>query len=261
MLFNVYDLLVDNAAVEKLLERWIKTAEQARGVEHNSWGGSSLSDWADRNSPHLIALREREPQVQRVLQHVLKLDELPTILSGSGDSVYVIGGIEQCRYALGHLRTDAETRAILGPSAPTMAADSLHPEIWLMASGLWEGGHYRVAVQKAVTHLNGCIQDRTSRYDISDKELMQQVFSTAPPQLGKPRLWWPGDQNDRSVRSMRDGILNFSQGIFAAIRNITTHSTDELPRQQAFEMLTAVSLLSHWLDGCELVEARGIELD
>jgi uncharacterized protein (TIGR02391 family) len=136
-----------------------------------------------------------------------------------------------------------------------MAADSLHPDVWLMAAGLWEDGHYRVSVQKAVTHVNGHIQDRTGRHDISDRDLVQQVFSVTPPQPGKPRLWWPGDPKDRTVISMREGIFYYSQGVFAAIRNLTTHTTDELPRQRAFEMLTAVSLLAHWVDECELVEA------
>lgn len=247
---------MDENAVIAALELWIVTAEAARARESDNWGGERVSDWANRDDPSLTVLRERENQIRRVLKHVLKLDDLPTVLGGSsGDDVYVMGGIEQCKYALGLLRTDAETRAILGPTAPTMAADSLHPDVWFMASGLWEDGHYRVAVQKAATHLNGRIQDRTGRHDVSDRELMQQVFGTAPPQQDKPRLWWPGAENDKSVKSMREGILNFSQGVFSAIRNITTHSTNELPRQDAFEMLTAISLLARWVDACELVEA------
>lgn len=238
------------------LERWVNTAEAAREQEQDPWGNRTISDWAQRDNPNLIALRGREDQIRRFLKQVLMLDHLPTILEGSiGPTVYVMGGIEQCQYALGQLRTDAETRAILGPTAPTMAADSLHPGVWAMASGLWEDGHFRVAVQKAATHLNGYIQDKTGRNDISDRELMQQVFSSTHPQPGKPRLWWPGDENDKSVKSMRDGILHYSQGVFSAIRNITTHSTDELPRQRAFEMLTAVSLLAHRVDDCELVES------
>jgi len=246
---------VDEMAVAAALKKWIATAEAAREREETQWGTASLSGWANRDDANLVALREREHQIRQILKQVLKLDHLPVVLDGSsGGMVWVMGGIEHCQYALGVIQTEAETRAMLGPAAPTMTADALHPEVWIMAAGLWEAGHFRVAVQKAATHLNGSIQDKVNRRDVSDRELVQQAFSTAPPQPGKPRLWWPGNSTDRTVVSMREGILTFSQGVFLAIRNVTTHTTEELPRQQAFEMLAAISLLARWVDSCELVE-------
>jgi uncharacterized protein (TIGR02391 family) len=248
---------VDHDAVVAALEWWVEHAEAARSTSFNASSRRDVRfDFGPKDSAPIKALREREDQTRQILHRVLGLKDLPVILNAFSDSVSVREGITLCEYALGRLRTQAETRAMLGPAAPTMAADSLHPAVWGMVAGLWEGGHYRVAVQKAVTRLNGDIQDRTNRHDVSDRELMQQVFSTSPPQHAKARLWWPGDENDRSVKSMREGILFFAQGVFSAIRNITTHTTEELPRQEAFEMLTAVSLLSRWVDNCELVESE-----
>ncbi len=246
---------MDQDAVVAALEWWVKKAEAARNTSYDLAARNIVTyDFGSRDSAHVKALREREDQTRRILHRVLGLEVLPVILSAAGDSVGVREGIDLCVYALGRLRTEADTRAMLGPSAPTMAADALHTAVWGMVSGLWDAGHYRVSVQKAVTRLNGDIQDRTNRHDISDRQLMQQVFSTSAPRPGAPRLWWPGDEEDQSVKSMREGILLFSQGVFSTIRNGTTHSTDELPRQEAFEMLAAVSLLTRWVEKCCLVE-------
>lgn len=51
------------------------------------------------------------------------------------------------------------------------------------------------------------------------------------------------------------GILNMAQGVFAAIRNPSSHSTDELPKQEALEQLATLSILARWVERCELVEA------
>lgn len=251
-----YDLRVDQDAVVAALEWWREHAEAARSKSYNKTTRAyALYDFGPKDSAPIKALRAREDQIRHILHTVLDLKELPIILLPGSNSVNVREGITLCEYALSRLRTQAETRAMLGPTTPTMAAVSLHPAVWGMVAGLWEAGHYRVSVQKAVTRLNNDIQDRTNRHDISDRDLMQQVFSTNPPQPGKPRLWWPGDESDRSVKSMREGILFFSQGVFSAIRNITTHATEELPRQEAFEMLTSVSLLTRWVERCDLIEA------
>lgn len=52
---------------------------------------------------------------------------------------------------------------------------------------------------------------------------------------------------------MRVGILNISQGVFAAIRNTATHTTADLPKQEAPEQLATLSLLARWIDLCPLV--------
>ncbi|GAA3771070.1 hypothetical protein GCM10022240_24080 [Microbacterium kribbense] len=158
-------------------------------------------------------------------------------------------------YALGKLRTDAETRAILGNDAPTMAADALHPLIWDAASKHWNVGHYSAAVQRAATTLNAEVQDRVGRHDVSDAGLMQQTFCLESPQAERPRLRWAGEDSDLTVKAMRQGILNMSQGVFSAIRNPATHSTDDMARQEALEQLATLSILARWIHRCELVTA------
>lgn len=185
------------------------------------------------------------------------LAKLPVLLNPlqAGKHVELQKGIDTASYALGRLRTEAETRAKLGTTAPTMKADALHPIIWEAASKRWDSGHYTDAVQRAATALSGILKDRTGRYELGDSELVSQAFSLSAPQEGKPRLRWTGNDDDLNVKTMRVGILNMAQGVFAAIRNPATHTTDELPKQEALEQLATLSILARWVDRCDLVTA------
>lgn len=242
-------------AIERL-EGWIRDALSARQVGRD--GASSRSktySFGYVTDPKVVALRSQHDQVRRIVHRALGLKALPNLLEdyGGSDSVNLIDGVVLCQEALGRVRTDAETRAKLGSTAPTMTADNLHPDIWEAASKRWASGNYSDAVQRAATFLNASIQHATSRHDVSDSELMREVFSSSPPAPGKSRLRWPGDDANLSVRAMRIGMLNYSQGLFSAVRNIATHSVDELPKQVAIEQLAALSVLARWVDACELL--------
>ncbi|MEV4738548.1 MULTISPECIES: TIGR02391 family protein [unclassified Microbacterium] len=236
---------MDTDRAIQVLEWWIETARRAAGRGSNA---------VNPESPLFVRLQEREDQTRRVLSHVQGTSSLPEILSPSmyNDDYWVGAGIRQMEYALGKLRTEAETQAILGSKAPTMPADALHSLIWDAAYKRWDSGHYSDAVQRAATALSGYVKDRTGRYELGDSDLVAQAFSLASPQEGKPRLRWPGNNDDLNVKTMRVGILNMAQGVFAAIRNPATHSTDELPRQEALEQLATLSILARWIDRCEL---------
>lgn len=174
------------------------------------------------SGPETDALLAHELQTRRVIKVVLRLDKVEALVRpfGSYNYVELQTGLDVARRSLGHLATAAETaQYITGTSAPTMAADSLHPLIWGAASKLWHDDHHGPAVQRAATFLNAHVQDLTSRRDVSDSALMAQAFSASPPELGKPRLCWPGDDAHLTVKAMRAGLWQFSQGCFLAIRN------------------------------------------
>ena len=126
---------------------------------------------------------------------------------------------------------------------------------WDAAAALWRDGHHTQAVQRAATFLNAHVQDLTGWHDVSDAALMSEVFSLGPAQPGRPRLRWRGNDTDLTVKTMRTGLLQFSQGCYAAIRNPVTHGTDDLSEQMALELLSVLSTLARWIDGCELIEA------
>jgi hypothetical protein len=242
----------------EVLEWWILSAKKARAQEYNR--DTRVNETYDfvYSSHRLFAqLREREDQTRTVLMRVLDLDELPEIFRKSkiiSNAYLVDQGIDKAEYALGRLRTKAETTANLGTLAPSMEAGAFHALIWAAASGRWASGHYSDAVQRSATALSGLVKDRTGRYELGDSDLMAQAFSLSPPQPGKPRLRWPGHDEDLSVKSMRVGILNLTQGAFSAIRNTVTHSTQEISKQEALEQLATLSMLTRWVELCSLLE-------
>lgn len=154
--------------------------------------------------------------------------------------------------ALGVLKYRAEIIEYLGPSGPSMPADELHPVIWNAASELWQIEQYRAAVASAATFLNAHIQVKSTRVDLSDKDLMSQVFSVNEATPDKPRLRWNGPGTAQTKTSMLNGLMAYAQGVSMTIRNPATHETDERSRQTALEQLGALSLLARWVDDCEL---------
>lgn len=105
------------------------------------------------------------------------------------------------------------------------------------------------------------VKNRTGRNDVAETALWQEAFSDKDPQLGRPRLRWPGDPADRGVNSMNAGLRQFAPGVQMTIRNTAAHGMDELGEQVALEQLAVLSLLARWLDDCELAEAPAPEAD
>jgi uncharacterized protein (TIGR02391 family) len=236
------------------LEWWIDTARAARVTGMSSGRRTVYGFMYDTNSSY-SEMRERSAQTQSIIMKVLGRSEIPGLMRRREDAYWVDEGIELAEHALAIVQTRAETRAKLGTSAPTMKADALHSLIWDAASKRWESGHYTDAVQRAATSLSGHVKNLTGRHELGDNELMTQAFSPSAPQAGKPRLRWPGNDEDLTVKAMRVGILNTAQGVFSAIRNPATHATDELPKQEALEQLATLSVLARWIDRCELVRS------
>lgn len=237
------------------LEWWIVTARAARRTGVSS-GRQTVYGFMYDTSESYLEMRERSAQTRSVIMRVLGRNDVPSLMRRNDSAYWVDEGIEFAEHALAILRTRAETHEKLGTNAPTMKADALHSLIWDAASKRWESGHYSDAVQRAATALSGHVKDLTGRYELGDNELMTQAFSYSAPQAGKPRLRWPGKDEDLMVKAMRMGILNMAQGVFSAIRNPATHTTDELPKQEALEQLAALSVLARWIDRCELVRVE-----
>jgi uncharacterized protein (TIGR02391 family) len=111
---------------------------------------------------------------------------------------------------------------------------------------------YREAVSSAVGAVIDHVRQLTGRTDLDDKDVFTQAFSQSPPKAGAPRLRWLGGNQDQTVISMNRGLLSFSTGVHAAIRNPTTHDRTQLSAQEAAERLAALSLLATWVEKCRL---------
>lgn len=163
----------------------------------------------------------------------------------------VLGACEQIRGRLEAMIRRAEAEA-----PPVIGAAAMHPLIWGAAKTMWRDRHFRAAVSAASEALVGVVKSRSGRNDVSETALWQEMFSNADPVVGKPRFRWPGDPTDRDVKTMNDGLRQFSPGVQMTIRNPTTHGHEELGEQDALERLAVLSLLARWLDICKLVEAE-----
>lgn len=142
---------------------------------------------------------------------------------------------------------------------PDFAPSALHSTVWAAASAHWTTHQYRVAVREAAEALTVDWKTRLDRNDVDDTVFWQQTLSPGEPELHKPKLAWPGDPADKTNKSMRGGLepltkaLNWlATGLNLTVRNVTTHTRDELNEQEGMERLAAYNYLARLLDACEI---------
>jgi hypothetical protein len=165
----------------------------------------------------------------------------------------------------GRLRTMIdEAQAAEESGVPGFAPSQLHSLVWSAAASHWTTHQYRVAVREASEALTVHWKTRLSRKDVDDTVFWQQTLSPGEPEQGRPKLVWPGDTTDKTTRSMRGGLeplakaLNsLATGLNLTVRNVTTHTREELSEQDAMERLAAYSYLARLLDACEIHQIDG----
>lgn len=160
------------------------------------------------------------------------------------------GAVDQ---ALGVLRDQNEWRANLAPDAPSLVADQFHPNVWKAASVIWDTRQHRVAVQQAAVSLSVHIAAKAAS-SLTDRALVNQVFSKDDPRPGQTRLHFPGDKTTDTWKSRQEGLHLLAQGAFAGIRNVATHTHDEWTEQTALEHLSVLSVVARWTDETKLVK-------
>ncbi|MFJ2272390.1 TIGR02391 family protein [Streptomyces sp. NPDC087849] len=153
--------------------------------------------------------------------------------------------------------SEAETAAESG--TPGFAPSELHEVIWTSAAAHWTTHQYRVAVREASEALTVHWKERLGRNDVTDTSFWQQTLSAGEPDAGKPKLAWPGPAEDQTVKSMRGGLAplagalnNLATGLNLTVRNVATHTRDELTEQEGMERLAAYSYFARLLDQCEI---------
>lgn len=168
------------------------------------------------------------------------------------------------RGRLESMLVDAQAKA--GEGLPSFAPAQLHPVVWSGAAAHWTAHQYRVAVREAAEGLTVHWKKEIGRNDVDDTVFWQQTLSNSPATPGKPKLVWPGDPEDKTTKSMRGGLeplgkaLNaLATGLNLTIRNVTTHTRDELSEQEAMERLAAYSYFARLLDLCTIERAEDAE--
>lgn len=159
-------------------------------------------------------------------------------------------------------RLDSRTmvQELLGSAdqSPRISAAALHADVWSAAAAQWGVGHRHEAVLAAAKIVNSRLQAKVSRRDVSEVDLVRQAFSRDDAEPGKPRLRFSSIADEQTRESMRQGVMNFGAGCFAAIRNPVGHLPNdqiELSEQVALEQLAALSLLARWIDLADVVTA------
>ncbi|MFI8634186.1 TIGR02391 family protein [Microbacterium sp. NPDC077663] len=142
---------------------------------------------------------------------------------------------------------------------PPFAPAQLHSTIWAAAANHWTTHEYRVAVREAAEALTVHWKTRFGRNDVDDTVFWQQTLSPGDPTPGAPKLVWPGDPSDKTVRSMKAGLNHLATGLNLTVRNVTTHSRDGLTEQEGMERLAAYSFLARQLDRCQVRRADAID--
>lgn len=153
----------------------------------------------------------------------------------------------------------ADAEATQTADLPAFSPALMHPVVWSGAAAHWTSHQYRVAVREAAEGLTVHWKQRLGRHDVDDTPFWQQTLAPGAPEPGKPKLRWPGDNDDKTNKSMRGGLEpvakslnNFATGLNLTVRNVTTHTRDELSEQEAMERLAAYSYLARLLDQCEI---------
>lgn len=161
---------------------------------------------------------------------------------------------------LSRLVNHKEVEVRLGGSdnSPVLSAGALHPLIWRAAQAQWSTGHRHEAVLAAAKAVNSHLQTKLNRRDVSEQDLVKQAFTDKDPEAGKPRLRFDLIDDEQTRSSMRQGVMSFGAGCFAAIRNPVGHLPNEdveLSEQTALERLAALSLFARWVDEAGIVRA------
>uniref|UniRef100_UPI002F91B298 TIGR02391 family protein n=1 Tax=Streptomyces sp. NBC_01562 TaxID=2975879 RepID=UPI002F91B298 len=156
-----------------------------------------------------------------------------------------------------------EAEAASESATPGFAPSELHEVIWTAAAAHWTTHQYRVAVREASEALTVHWKERLGRNDVTDTSFWQQTLSAGDPEPGKPKLAWPGPAEDQTAKSMRGGLAplagalnNLATGLNLTVRNVATHTRDELTEQEGMERLAAYSYFARLLDQCEIRRAE-----
>ena len=241
-------------ALEKLREFLKMLDEDAQALESGESPPSSAQRILLQPLIEKIA-REVDPGSAGSLGETWNTGALRWELNGAINTTIRLVGILKNR--------DIEER-IFGPIGPTLAASGLHPWVWHAAVNLWDGGHYKQAVNAAAAAVEEQTQLELDRGDLSGADLYTQAFKAG--KVGETpdgrRLRFPhldeltedGKRNQSWV-SAHEGAMHFGRGCAQGIRNLNAHGTGELPEQEALEYLAALSVLARWVDACEPVPA------
>jgi len=161
-----------------------------------------------------------------------------------------------CSLAMGRLDSLIRKADASSSEAPQLGPAALHATVWDAAARYWTMHLFRDAVRVACEALVARVKGINGHNELADTDAWTQIFSDQSPTPSRPRLRWPGSPTDLEVRTMNAGLGRLAPGLQMTIRNPSTHGLEDFTEQEAFEQLAALSMLSRWMDRCEVVKAE-----
>jgi Protein of unknown function (Hypoth_ymh) len=209
--------------------------------------------WDESLEVEQTAVLPRLELARQIAAHI-GADDLP--ITGAPDkTMYNSHPFEANRTALVVLRTrlaeQERMASVLGPAGPQLSTSSLHRTIWDAAAHLFDGGHYRQAVQTAGQALESHLQT------IAGPELAGQDLAKLFAVGGDGvRLHFTElDSNCKTYTSAREGAASLIRGAMMAVRNLVSHPEWPDPDEsEALEMLAVLSYVAHLVDRAESID-------
>lgn len=203
---------------------------------------------------HALARLNEQGGIVRQIAHQVAPDVLPLFgaVRDIRDWSQVAGSV------LGAVKARRDHADKLGPSGPVLAARSMHPKVWQVASAYWDTGLYDDAVEAAAKVVRAEARAKVGKSDL-DESTVGDLFSPDDPKPGMPRLRFPNVPRDdaKTWEALHRGALHFTKGAFLALRNPRAHLILNSGELQALEELAAFSLIARWIDGCDVATTDG----
>ncbi len=208
--------------------------------------------WAESLQIEAAAVLPRLELARQIAAHIGAADLL--VDAPADKRLYGSHPYEENRKALVVLQTrlaeQERMTSILEPTGPQLSTSSLHRTVWLAASNLFDGGHYRQAVQTAGQALESHLQ--TIAGPAASGQDLARLFATGGD---GPRLHFSELNPDgKTYVSAREGAAALIRGSMMAVRNLVSHSEWRDPSEdEALEMLAVLSYVAHLVDRAELI--------
>lgn len=228
-------------------------------------------EWALGELRRYLSLHERVPlppeeatpgRKQRLRGSLDERKANENVVSEIAQAVYGPGrhyiGADEVRRLIWELTEGDIVREKLGIDAPAPVFEgaSMHPWVWDAARPHWSSGNHHAAVWAAAINVNSRLQTKLGRKELGESKLLNEAFSTEPPQVGRPRLRLCDESNPSLFKDLHTGASALGRGLFSAVRNPLNHvdaSEHGLGEAESLEALAGFSLLARWIDRAEVV--------
>lgn len=161
-----------------------------------------------------------------------------------------------CIYAKELVTVQNEITENLGADEPVIKISNIHPTVLEASKSLFNSGHYREAISNTGNVVLAKISDFSKRTDVSGLPLIEQLFSSSAPQIGKPRIKVPEFGTDDSTNNYRNGLKGLATAVVALMRNLNSHEALNYSKDECVEHLATMSLFLRNLEKCSLIIAE-----